>query len=112
MDAKGREWFVDVGGSFTVHRGGLQRVDVVWRAIGRAAALRTARGVTPFLLLSSHLPKRASDGDAALRAAGPDVVTDVIDMQSADALARLAAYGDGGVRPALGFWTADDLSRR
>jgi site-specific DNA-methyltransferase (adenine-specific) len=111
-DAAGREWFVDVAGAFTAHRGGLQRSDAVWRALGRAAAVRDARGDTPLVVVSTHLPKRASEGDRALRAAGPGVVTDVVDMRADAALARLRGYAAGAPAPAPGFWAVADLSRR
>ncbi len=111
-DATGREWCVDVAGAFTAHRGGLQRSETVWRTLGRAAAVQRARGDTPLLVLSTHLPKRASEGDRALRAAGPGVVTDVVDMRADAARERLVAYAAGASAPAPGFWTADDLSRR
>ena len=39
-DATGATWHADVAGPSTTHRGGLLRTDVVWRALGRATALR------------------------------------------------------------------------
>jgi site-specific DNA-methyltransferase (adenine-specific) len=111
-DTNGREWFADVAGAHTAYRGGLQRTDVVWRALGRAAALRAARGETPFLLLSTQLPKPTSEAGTALRAAGPDLLTDVIELGAEHAIARLRDYAKGEPAPAPGFWTAADLSRR
>ena len=101
-------------GPFTRYRGGLARTDAVWRSLGRACALRQARGGTPLVLLTTHLPRRPSEGDSALRAAGPDVVFDVIELLSTDGLERLARYAKGELttRPEPGFWTAAELTRR
>jgi DNA modification methylase len=113
-DAEGDEWFFDIAGAFTSYRGGLLRSDVVWRALGRASALKVTRGTTPLVLLTSHLPRRPSEGDTAIRAAGPATVFDVIEMLSSDDLERLKRYAKGGNRndPQPGFWTARDLAAR
>src|SRR5262249_14627095 len=95
-DADGGTWFFDVAGSFTSHRGGLLRTDAVWKALGRAYALKRARGDVPLVLLTTHLPKRPSEGDTALRAAGPDAFFDAIEMLSPDSLERLERYAKGG----------------
>jgi site-specific DNA-methyltransferase (adenine-specific) len=113
-DADGATWYFDVAGPFTRHRGGLARTDAVWRSLGRACALRQARAGAPLALLTTQLPRRPSEGDTALRAAGPDAVFDVLDLLSADGLERLARYAKGGVtaRPEPGFWTGKELARR
>jgi len=108
-DDAGREWFADVAGPNTTHRGGLLRTDVVWRALGRAAALRAARGDTGYLLLSTQLPKPSSEGGQALRAAGPELLTDVVDLLADDAEERLRRYAKGESAPVPGFWRPDDL---
>lgn len=112
-DATGDPWWFDVAGPFTSHRGGLARNDVVWRSLGRGAAVQAARGAVPYVLLTSQLPKRPGEGDSALRAAGPAVCFDVIDLLGEDARDRLGRYAKGGgaVEPLLGFWTAPDLAR-
>jgi site-specific DNA-methyltransferase (adenine-specific) len=112
-DADGATWYFDVSGAFTSHRGGMLRRDTVWRSLGRACALKNARGDVPLVLLTSHLPRRSSEGDTALRAAGPDAVFDAIEMLSRDSLQRLARYATGGFTddPQPGFWTAHDLAR-
>jgi site-specific DNA-methyltransferase (adenine-specific) len=104
-DQSGAEWWFDVAGSNTTYRGGMVRTDVVWRTIGRAAALRGARDGRPLVLLTTRLPRRPSEGDTAMRAAGPDVIFDVIEL-GADDESRLAHYAQGGAtRAALpGFW--------
>lgn len=105
-------WFFDVSGAFTSHRGGLLRTDTVWKSLGRAYALKTSLDDVRLVLLTTHLPRRPSEGDTALRAAGPSAFFDAIEMLSADSLQRLAAYGKGGhTRSALpGFWTPRDLA--
>jgi site-specific DNA-methyltransferase (adenine-specific) len=110
-DSTGATWWFDVGGPFTSHHGGLLRNEITWRALGRAAALRASRAGTPLVLLTSHLPRRGSEGDMALRAAGPDVVFDVIELLSSDGLERLARYAKGGFvdEPQPGFWTPKAL---
>ncbi len=113
-DAEGAEWWFDVAGPNTTHRGGLQRTDVAWRSLGRAHALRHARAGRPLVLLTTALPRRSSEADMALRAAGPDAVTDIIDIFDPSALDRLGSYAQGRAKPEaiVGFWTAEELARR
>ncbi len=113
-DADGATWFFDVSGAFTTHRGGLLRMDSVWKSLGRACALKDARGQVPLVFLTSHLPRRPSEGDTALRAAGTGAFFDAIEMLSRDSLERLERYAKGGFtdNPPPGFWSADDLHRR
>jgi site-specific DNA-methyltransferase (adenine-specific) len=114
-DGAEREWLFDVSGAHTSHRGGLARTDAVWRALGRASAVRGRVGPdVPFVLLTTELPDRRSDGDRALRAVGPGVVFDVIDVRAPDGRARLARYASYGVGggPQPGFWSAKDLGSR
>ena len=111
-DQNGATWFFDVSGAFKSHRGGLLRTDTVWKSLGRANALRSqvSEGI-PLVFLTTHLPRRPSEGDAALRAAGPNAFFDAIDMLSDEGRARLARYGSGGVKhPEIGFWTIRDLA--
>ncbi len=111
-DGEGETWFFDVAGAFTSARGGLLRTDAVWRSLGRAAALRGAGGGVPLVFLTTHLPRRPSEGDTALRAAGPDAFFDAIGMLAHDDRARLRTYAKGGGRDhALpGFWSSQDLA--
>jgi site-specific DNA-methyltransferase (adenine-specific) len=114
VDRHGDTWFFDVSGAFTSHRGGLLRTDTVWKSLGRANALK-GRGLEfPIIFLTTHLPRRPSEGDTALRAAGPNAFFDAIEMLSEDGRQRLARYAEGGCAeaPEVGFWTAADLSRR
>jgi hypothetical protein len=48
------------------------------------------------VLLTTERPAPGSDGDSALRAAGRDVVFDVVDLRSPSDRARLATYAAGG----------------
>ena len=60
-DANRGPWLFDVPGSFTSHRDGLVRTDVVWRALGRAHAIR-GRSPLPLVLLTTNLPKPRERG--------------------------------------------------
>jgi len=114
-DAFDNTWFFDVSGAFTSHRGGLLRTDTVWKSLGRAHALRGRIDKSvPIVFLTTHLPRRPSEGDTALRAAGPEAFFDAIEMLSDDGRSRLERYAGGGCAddPQLGFWTAVDLDRR
>ena len=113
-DANGDTWFFEVPGAFTSYRGGMSRMDTVWKALGRAHALRVARGSVPLVFLATDLPRSSSDGDTALRAAGPSAFFDAVDMLSDDGLERLARYAKGGFTddPQPGFWTEKDLASR
>jgi DNA modification methylase len=112
-DGNGDPWFFDVSGAFTSHRGGLIRTDTVWKSLGRASALRGRVPMeTPIVFLTTHAPRRPSEGDTALRAAGPKAFFDAIEMLSDEGRARLEQYGLGGhtTTPLPGFWTAADLA--
>lgn len=110
-DTTGAEWFFDVGGPATANRGGMKKTDAVWRALGRAVALRGRCPEIPVVVLTTDLPK--GDGEAALRAAGPLVVFDVIDLWSGADRERLAGYAKSGPArlPELGFWRPKDFER-
>lgn len=118
-DRAGTLWHFDVSGAFTTTRGGLLRTDTVWKALGRAHVIANNRkgqsslvGV-PYVLLSSHLPRPGSEGDVALRAAGPGAVFDVLAMMSTEDFLRLRTYAVGGYTsdstPLAGFWRERDL---
>jgi DNA modification methylase len=121
-DDQGDVWYFDVSGAFTSHRGGLLRTDTVWKSLGRANAIRGRRESTiapgatrdiPIVFLTTHVPRQPSEGDTALRAAGPDAFFDAVEMLSDDGRERLKRYAQGGhTGPLLGFWTRADLGRR
>lgn len=107
-DATGERWFFQVAGPGTTHRAGLGRAEAVWRTLGHAAALRGRERDTPLVVLTTQLPKRPSDGDSALRAAGAETIYDVIDLFDPEAHARLRTYAEHGRSggPLDGFWRA------
>ncbi len=93
-DAAGVEWYFDVSGAFTSTRGGLLRTDTVWKSLGRAHVLaQNVEGRIVFL--TSHLPRKGSEGDVALRKS-EDVVFDVIEMRSSAGYEKLRKYAAGG----------------
>ncbi|HEY5171923.1 MAG TPA: site-specific DNA-methyltransferase [Acidimicrobiia bacterium] len=93
-DAAEVEWYFDVSGAFTSTRGGLLRTDTVWKSLGRAHVLAHA-GKGPIVFLTSHLPRKGSEGDIALRSAD-DIVFDVIEMRSSAGYDALRKYAAGG----------------
>ena len=96
-DAAGTPWDVEVVGAHTVPANGLQRMDAVWRSLGRAAVLQTVEGRTRHrLLLTSHLPAPGTEGDLALRAAVPGLYTDVLEVLAPETASRLARWAAGG----------------
>ena len=114
-DAGGRPWYFDVSGAFTTSRDGMLRTDTVWRSLGRAHVLANNNpdGI-PLVFLTSDLPRPRSEGDVALRAAGPGAFFDAIALRDARRISRLGIYASDGPSsgPAVGFWTELDLDRR
>jgi DNA modification methylase len=109
-DQRGESWYFDVSGAFTTTRGGLLRTDTVWKSLGRAHVLNQKK-IAPVVFLTSHLPRSRSEGDTALRAAGPRAFFDAIEMLSLEDQPRLARYAKGeGVTPLPGFWTERELA--
>ncbi len=115
LDGEGRTWLFDVVGPLTRHRDGMLRTDVVWKALGRASALRgrASSDMTPLVFLTTSFPRRPSEGDTALRAAGPAAFFDAVDILATDGRGRLQRYAKGGCaeRAEPGFWRAADLTR-
>lgn len=100
LDATGRPWSFLVAGPHTSVRGGMSRAEVVWQALGRAAALRAAEPDVPVVVLTTVPPRPRSDGAAALQAVqGPGagaVVRDVIGLLDDEARARLGDHARAG----------------
>jgi len=87
-------WFM-VAGPFRAERGGMQRGEVVWRTLGRAAAVRRARGDTPLVVVTTELPREPSDMATALWAATPDIISDALHLLRSDGRERLGALAAG-----------------
>jgi len=97
-DRKGKLWFFDVAGGFTSHRAGLQRTDVLWKALGKAAVLREI-GDTPLVLLTADAPERGSGAAALSRVVGPTKpVRAVIEMLEPAGVDTLRDLCEGGLR--------------
>jgi site-specific DNA-methyltransferase (adenine-specific) len=111
VDGDGQRWCFAVTGPYTSRRGGLTRTETVWRWMGRAAALHGRLDAAPLVWLTTQLPQRPGDGDTALRAGGPCLAFDVVDLLSDDDLTRLQRYAKGGAtgRPLPGFWSEREL---
>ncbi len=108
-DAKGRPWYFDVAGPNSAYRGGMARSETVWRTLGRAHVM-SARGFSPVVVLTTQLPRPGTEGDRALRAAGPGAFFDAVDLASPTARQRLTAYARGRSDvPLPGFWAAADV---
>jgi hypothetical protein len=96
----GKEWLFDVSGAFNSNRPGLQRTDTLWKALGKAAVLRTEFRAKDrparLILLTTDVPSRGSAGGKALRAAHTDgLVWDVLLLDDAETVAKLMQYASG-----------------
>ncbi len=112
-DKKKGLWYFDVSGAFTTTRGGLVRTDVVWKSLGRAHVIMSTDQHRRLILLTSHLPKRGSDGDVAMRAVGAKRIFDAMEMLSDQDRERLSIYAtEGRERPLSGYWTPAQASER
>jgi DNA modification methylase len=111
-DQLGESWCFDVSGAFTTSRNGLFRIDVLWRTLGRANVILTGDAKAKLILLTSHLPKRSTEGDLAIRALGPSKIFDVMEIFSDDGRARLEKYAAGETTPLPGFWTEKELAEQ
>ncbi|MGH9170985.1 MAG: DNA methyltransferase [Acidimicrobiales bacterium] len=108
--ADGVPWYFDVTGGFVTPRTGLHRTATAWASIGKAHVL-AGRGISPLVLLTSHLPSRPSEADAALRAAGKATFFDAIELLSTAGQERLRIYAAGGRQhePVAGYWRPADI---
>ncbi|MBO0728728.1 MAG: site-specific DNA-methyltransferase, partial [Acidimicrobiaceae bacterium] len=96
QDCKGKLWWFEVSGSFTAHRAGLARTDVLWKTLGKAAVLRET-SATPLVLLTTGTPDRGSPGAEALRhMTGPTkAIRDVVNIVEPPAVEHLRALCGG-----------------
>ena len=104
----GEDHFViEQGGPFSRERPGLLNGESLWRLLGRAAVISGVR--ERVIAVTAALPASRSEGDLSLRAVGPRVLFDVIDLSDPDATERLSAYANGQATPLTGFWTSADI---
>ena len=76
IDDSGRTWLFDVAGGFSSSKPGLNRADVLWKVIGKAAVIRahhrarssgrTPARITPYVVLTTAVPPRGTAGVRAL----------------------------------------------
>jgi hypothetical protein len=84
-----------VTGSFTSHRAGLKRTDILWKALGKAAVLREV-GATPLVLLTTDAPVRGAGADALKQVTGPKKpINAVIEMLKPSGLEHLRSLCEG-----------------
>jgi site-specific DNA-methyltransferase (adenine-specific) len=106
----GTTWLFDLSGAFSTTRPGLRRIDVVWRALGKASVLHQARivdpsrsDVGPLVLLTTDLPAPKSPAGKALRSVmtgdGTGPVADVVELLDPAGLERLRGYAIGRQLP-------------
>ncbi len=118
-------YYVDMSGAFTSSRPGLMRTDTLWKMLGRANVLKTTHPDTRLLVLTSHLPRKSSEGDRAMRAVGPWALFDAIEIfddpgdgldlgeTNTAGVARLHSYAQqGAAEPLPGYWSAQDIAER
>jgi site-specific DNA-methyltransferase (adenine-specific) len=91
IDRQGDVWWFEVAGGRTGSRPGLQRVDVLWRAIAKGAVIVAAEPSHHYVVLSWGLPAAASGGRALDLVTGPGrALAAVLDLSSPDLSAALA----------------------
>ncbi len=88
--ANGTVWWFEVAGGRTGSRPGLQRMELVWRAIARAAVVQAHDPTQRFAVLHCGLPSSASGGRALDEVVGPGrPVAGLVDLTADDAAAVL-----------------------
>jgi DNA modification methylase len=88
----GQLWLFDVAGSFASYKSGLQRPDVAWKVLGKAAVIAAA-GKAPFVVLTPSAPAPGSSSAIALATVtGPGKpVRAVVEMLGGQSLGQLRA---------------------
>jgi hypothetical protein len=93
-DPKGRRWYFEVVGGRTTNRPGAQRIELLWRAIAKAAVVHAAEPAARFGVLTVGLPTAASGGAALDGVTGKgQPVRLVVDLLADDAVVRLRSAG-------------------
>lgn len=80
----GRRWWFLLSGAFTTGPSGPRRMEEVWRAIARAALLKSLDPSVPVVLLGSALPLKGTPQDSAVRGALGQMLTAAVDLSAAD----------------------------
>lgn len=94
-DRTGSTVLFDVVGGYTTTANGLRRAELLWRTLGRAAAVRAQDPAQRIVVLTSELPNPGTPGEAALRHSIGTVVTDALALGAPDTAARLAELASG-----------------
>jgi len=90
LDRKGRRWLFEVVGGRTSNRPGAQRIELLWRAIAKAAVAREVDPTVRFGVLATGLPTATNGGRALAAVTGPKrSVALVVDLLADDAVAQL-----------------------
>ncbi len=92
---------IDVVGGDVTGRRGLARIELTWRAIGRASVVRQTDG-RRLMIVTTGLPVSGSDSARALRALGPD--GPIRDVWTIEQLESDGLGGPGGPSPDRRFW--------
>jgi site-specific DNA-methyltransferase (adenine-specific) len=93
-DRNGTLWYFDVTGGFTTQRSGLSRTDAFWRALGKAAAVRSVTQA-PLVLLAPDLPPSTGPLATTLDAVRGTVITDALGLLDAETRTTLESYAAG-----------------
>lgn len=106
----GEPLWVEVAGAFTTSKPGLQRIEAVWRLLGRLHVVGASDPNARVLVLTPKLPKPGSPADKALRAIGPSHLFDVVELYDPAGLERLKLYAQSSSEhPLAGFWSESAL---
>ncbi len=93
FDRSGGRWWFEVVGGRTSNRPGAQRIELLWRAIGKAAVVHEADPASRFGVLTVGLPAAQAGGRALGAVTGPGrTVEFVVDMLDPGAQAALAVH--------------------
>ncbi len=109
-DGDGRSFYVDVAGTFTAVRPGLNRSEIVWKTLGRASVVNAQVPDSRLLILTSSVPKPGSTSHKVMRSVGPTSIFDVIGLFDDSSLDRLGQYAQGHPAPLSGFWLPTDIT--
>jgi site-specific DNA-methyltransferase (adenine-specific) len=87
----GAQWWFLVAGGFTTGPSGLRRADVMWRTLGRAAALCAFAPDARIVVLTTAVPQKGTPNDAVLRAVTGTHLHAIVDLGAPGAIDELRA---------------------